>query len=153
MTESSRPSIPRDELLKLYQIALDEYRFQVNLNWSRTQYYLTLNVGIIAIATGILQIAKGHVGDLTAGLYFAGLVCCTLSLAASSVQKRYYEAIRDHKTKLERELGIQTYGIHTTPGMGSVVVSRLGRVTTLLNVVLVVLGLMNVAGFVTVLTR
>ena len=69
MVTPDPPLPPRAELLDLYKVALDEYRFQVNLNWSRTQYYLTLNVGIISIATGILQISKGRVGDLTAGLY------------------------------------------------------------------------------------
>jgi hypothetical protein len=144
--------LSRDELMKLYQIALDEYRFQVNLNWSRTQYYLTLNVGIIAIATGIIQIAKGKVGYLTAGLYFAGFICCVLSLAASTVQKRYYESIRDHKANLEAALKMDTYSIRTTPGMGGVL-SRLGRVTTLLNVVLVVLGMMNIVGLITVIIK
>jgi hypothetical protein len=152
MTTPDSPSPSRSELMELYKISLDEYRFQVNLNWSRTQYYLTLNVGIIAIATGILQIAKGHVGDLTAGLYFAGFVCCGLSLAASRVQKGYYESIRDHKVDLERALQMGAYSIRTTPGMGGLL-SRLGRVTTLLNVVLAILGLMNVAGILTVLLR
>jgi hypothetical protein len=152
MTTPPDPELTRDELMTLYQISLDEYRFQVNLNWSRTQYYLTLNVGIIAIATGILQIAKGRVGDLTAGLYFAGFVCCALSLAASRVQKRYYESIRDHKAKLETALQMGAYSIRTTPGMGGFL-SHLGRVTTLLNVVLVILGLMNIAGILTVLLK
>jgi hypothetical protein len=155
LTDSStdRPPPSREELLQFYQIAVDEYRFQVNLNWNRTQYYLTLNVGIISIATGILQIAKGHVGDLTAGLYFAGLVCCCLSLAASSTQRRYYRSIRDHKANLETQLGLESLSIRTTSGMGGKTVAKLGKVTTLLNVVLVVLALMNIAGIVTVFFR
>jgi len=146
------PEPSREELLQLYQIAVDEYRFQVNLNWSRTQYYLTLNVGIIGISTGILQIAKGDVGYLTAGLYFAGLVCCGLSLAASYTQHGYYRSIRDHKANLEKALQLNTHGIRTTAGMGGRV-ARLGKVTTFLNVLMVVLAMMNVAGLITVVFR
>lgn len=146
------PPLPRDELFDLYQISLDEYRFQVNLNWSRTQYYLTLNIAIVGIATGILQIAKGRIGYLTAGLYFAGFVCTVLSLAASRVQKRYYDSIRDHKGRLETELKLETYSIRTTPGMGGFI-SRLGRVTRLLNVMLVLIMGMDVAGFVAVIVK
>jgi hypothetical protein len=139
----------RDELFDLYRISLDEYRFQVNLNWSRTQYLLALNVGILGAATGILQIAKGGIEYLTAGLYLAGIVCCLLALAGSRVQKKYYQSIRDHKARLERELDLKEYSIRTTPGMGGTV-TKLGRVTPLLNVMLIILGALDVAGVIAV---
>jgi hypothetical protein len=129
----------REELYQLYEYALEEYRFQVNLNWSRTQYYLTLNVGIIGIATGIVQFAKGRVGNLTAGLYLAGAVCCALSIIASRTQQSYYRATRDHKAAIEKELALGDLAIRTTVGMGSLE-KRLGKVTTMLSVVLSVLA-------------
>lgn len=79
-------------------------------------------------------------------------MCCILALAASKVQKAYYDSIRDHKARLETALNMSTFRIRTTPGMGGVV-SRLGRVTTFLNVILIILALMNLAGFLTVLLR
>lgn len=37
----------RQELVDLYKVAVEEYRFQVDLNWKRTQYFLALNVAIL----------------------------------------------------------------------------------------------------------
>jgi hypothetical protein len=34
-------------LLELYKAAVEEYRFQVNLNWDRSKFYLVLNPGLI----------------------------------------------------------------------------------------------------------
>ena len=142
----------RDELYRLYEYALEEYRFQVNLNWSRTQYYLTLNVGIIGIATGIVQFAKGRVGNLTGGIYLAGAVCCALSIFASRTQQSYYRAARDHKASIEEQLVLGDLAIRTTTGMGSLE-KRLGKVTTMLSVVLSVLMLVNLAGVALVLAN
>jgi hypothetical protein len=148
-----QPAVPsREELYNLYEYALEEYRFQVNLNWNRTQYYLTLNVGIIGIATGIVQFAKGRVGNLTAGIYLAGAVCCALSILASRTQQSYYRAARDHKTALEDKLALGDLAIRTTVGMGSLE-RRLGKVTTMLSVVLCVLLLVNLAGVALVLAN
>jgi hypothetical protein len=148
-----QPAVPsRQELYNLYEYALEEYRFQVNLNWNRTQYYLTLNVGIIGIATGIVQFAKGRVGNLTAGIYLAGAVCCALSILASTTQQSYYRAARDHKAALEDQLALGDLAIRTTIGMGSLE-KRLGKVTTMLSVVLSVLLLVNLAGVALVLAN
>ncbi len=48
--------LSNEDLLTLYKIALDEYRFQVRLNWDRTTYHLTLSSGLIAIAAGLLKL-------------------------------------------------------------------------------------------------
>lgn len=50
------PPLSSDLLMDLYRIAVEEYRFEVKLNWDRTVYYLTLNSGIISIATGLLKV-------------------------------------------------------------------------------------------------
>ena len=145
-------SLTRADLLELYTIAIDEYRFQVNLNWSRTQYYLALNVGILGVATGILELADAGVGILVAGLYSAGAVCCGLSLAAGRVQQGYYRTARDHKAVIEEELELTKLRLSTTPGMGSTM-RRLGKVTTFNNVLLGILGVLDVAGAVIVTAR
>jgi hypothetical protein len=46
----------REDLLNLYGKALDEYRFQVRLNWDRTQYFLALDLGILAAAAGLVRL-------------------------------------------------------------------------------------------------
>jgi len=37
----------RQELLDLHKIAVEEIRFEVTLNWQRTQYYFTVNTAFI----------------------------------------------------------------------------------------------------------
>lgn len=51
-------SLSSDLLLSLYKIAVEEYRFEVTLNWDRTAYYLTLNSGLVAVAAGLLKNRK-----------------------------------------------------------------------------------------------
>ena len=133
------------DLLELYKIAIDEYRFQVTLNWNRTQYYLGLNVGIIGIATGILELSEGDAGFLTAGLYLAGVVCALLSLAAVRVQHGYYRTARDHKARIEERLRLGDLRLGTTPGMGSAI-TRLGKVTTFNGTLLGILAVMDRVG-------
>ena len=53
------PELSNKDSLELYKIAVEEYRFQVKLNWDRTAYHLTLSSGLIAIAVGLLKV--GHV--------------------------------------------------------------------------------------------
>lgn len=142
-TLESGPS--RAELFELYKIALEEYRFQVTLNWNRTQYYLVLNVGILGVATGILQLGQRNVAFLAAGLYFAGLVCCLLSLSACHVQHGYYRRARDHKADIESLLHLADLRLQTTPGMGSTI-RRLGKVKTFNNSVLSIIAALDTAG-------
>lgn len=143
-TQPPEPTDP-DVLLQLYKIAIEEYRFQVTLNWNRTQYYFVLNVGVIALATGILNLSD-HARDwMVAAIYCVGLLCCGLSFLASRVQTGYYQTARDHKRVLEQRLGLGTLALSTTPGMGSAL-RRLGKVTTFNAVLLGALAVVNVIG-------
>lgn len=138
--------------MDLYRVAIDEYRFQVNLNWNRTQYYLALNIGILGIATGIAKLAGGGSRLLPGALYFVGTLCCLLSLASTHVQQGYYREARDHKARLEAELRLGTLSLSTTPGMGSSV-RRLGKVTTFNEVLLSVLAVIDLMGIFTIIPR
>lgn len=140
---------PRDEhalLLDLYKISLDEYRFQVNLNWSRTQYYIILNLGILGLATGLLRLENQTLaGAVGTGLYFAGVVCCILALAAGHVQRTYYRQTKKHKAFLEGLLELDDLAVQTTPGMGNKT-KRLAKVATFHNVILFILLVLDVVG-------
>lgn len=57
MSESDE--LPREELWRQYAHALDEYRFQVQLNWDRTKYLLTLDIGVIPAGTALLGLPRG----------------------------------------------------------------------------------------------
>jgi hypothetical protein len=97
----------RNELLALYHVAIDEYRFQVKLNWDRTVYYLTLNSGFVAIATSLLKSSNGTAARFfVAALFFIGF--CTALLGILAIQKghEYYRRTVVKKTLIEDYLGL-----------------------------------------------
>ena len=51
-------AITRTELLELYRVVIDEYRFQVRLNWDRTQYFFVLNTAVTTAAGTLLATLK-----------------------------------------------------------------------------------------------
>jgi len=98
--------IPRDELFNLYKLALDEYRFEVRLNWDRTQYFLILNVAVLTAGLGLFKLT----GDQPIGIYLAGVfvVGCALSIVGASAIRRghgYYRRTVLKKTLIEKLLG------------------------------------------------
>ena len=96
-----------DLLIELYKIAIDEYRFEVKLNWDRTVFYLTLNSGLIAIATGLLKIeGSPFLNLIVAGVFFIGL--CVSGIGIRSVRRGhdYYRRTVVKKTLLEDRLGL-----------------------------------------------
>lgn len=132
----------RAELLELYGRALEDYRFQVQLNWGRSQYFLVLNVTIVGISTGILQLANGPYAPLVAVLYFVGFLFCVFSVVALAAQQRYYESAREQKTRFEEDLGLGRHKI--TPAQ-----RRRGKIARLftfkgfVNLMFFVLGAAN----------
>jgi hypothetical protein len=70
----------RDELLDLYKVAVEEYRFQVQLNWDRAKYLLGFNTAIIGVGTGLFKIGShASATPLLIGIFVVGLVAATLS--------------------------------------------------------------------------
>jgi hypothetical protein len=121
--------LPSVDLMALYKIAIDEYRFEVKLNWDRTVYYLTLNSGILAIATGLLKAGSEPIIDLlVAGVFVIGV--CTTIVGAWSIRQghQYYRRTILKKTIIEDYLGLTkgldeypnrpTLSIGTTMGQG-----------------------------------
>lgn len=109
------PLPPRDDLFALYKIAIDEYRFEVRLNWDRTVYYLTLNSGLIAIATGLLKInAAPLVNILVAVVFLIGLCTAIIGIAAIHKGHEYYRRTIIKKTLIEDTLGL-TKGLDDYP--------------------------------------
>ena len=135
----------RDELLDLYKIAVDEYRFQVTLNWQRTQYYLALNAALLAAGTGLLEAVRGRLNILIALVFFSGLASCILSILSGEVQHAYYRAARDAKARLETRLQLGDLALKTTTGMGSPL-HRLGTVVGYNRFLLGVLGAADIGG-------
>jgi hypothetical protein len=85
-----------------YKIAVDEYRFQAQFNWSRTQYLLGLNVVVLVAGTGVAS--RPGVG---AALVFAfGALAAALSASVVHTQHGYYRATRAHLQRVEDSLGV-----------------------------------------------
>jgi uncharacterized membrane protein YciS (DUF1049 family) len=143
---------PRDELLELYKLALEDYRFQVQLNWGRSQYFLVLNIGIIGIATGIVQSAEDAISPLVAVLYLAGFAFCVFSIAALQVQRKYYIAARDQKKRFENELQLGERSI-TPVQRPSKKIRRLTTFKSFVNIMLVGLAVLNLYSVYFVITQ
>ena len=100
--------ISRAELLDLYKISIDEYRFQVTLNWQRTQYYFTVNTAVIAVAASILKLsgAEGWLPPLIVGALFAlGVLTARLARRMIARGHTYYRRAVYKKTLIEHLLG------------------------------------------------
>jgi hypothetical protein len=148
----------RLDLEKQYDRVLQEYRFQVQLNWDRTKHYLTFNTVLFAAAVALSNQGGSRVS-------FAGISVLLLIAALNSffgqlavkLGHEYYRSIRATKTSLEKALGIDAHAINTTPGMkrehdaapegtpraGS---NRSARITTHVRWLLTVLGIASSVG-------
>jgi hypothetical protein len=71
--------VSRTELLELYRIVIDEYRFQVRLNWDRTQYYFVFNTAMVTAAATVLATLKTW-GAVVA--FFLFVLGCTSAVLA-----------------------------------------------------------------------
>jgi hypothetical protein len=120
----------RDELFKLYQIAIDEYRFEVKLNSDRSIHYVVFNSAVLTAATGLLKIGGSPHLNLFVALVF-GTGACTAWLGARSIRKghEYYHRAVYKKTLLEELLGLTavlkdyptaTLAIGTTAGQADI---------------------------------
>lgn len=99
----------------LYKAALDEYRFQIGHNWSRTQYLLGFNVAILAAGVAL----AGSTGTVLSVLVFGlGAVAAVMTWRVVWIQHAYYRRIRDRIATLEDDLDIAVAGrLNTTAKM------------------------------------
>ena len=105
--------------IELYKIVVEEYRFQVNLNWDRNKFYVLLNSGLIATSCGLLRIPGfGFAQFLTAPLFILGMLAAYLGYQTLIKGIEYRRRITIKKAQLEQEIGIPL--IDTTQGMREV---------------------------------
>lgn len=136
-----------ERLFKLLDVHLAEYRFQVDLNWRRTQHLLALNSAMLAAGVGLLRLSPDDGLPLAGVVFFAGLVLSALGRLVVETQHDYYRAAREGLERVESLMGLGELGIQTTPGMGSVFRRRMTVTGALLAVfgVLFVLDAVGVA--------
>ncbi|MGC2321308.1 MAG: hypothetical protein WA463_01635 [Terriglobales bacterium] len=118
------PEFSHEQLLELYKIAIEEYRFQVRLNWDRTAYQLTLNSGLIAIAVGLMKIGSAPLLNLfVGGIFLVGLAAAVVGIQNVLRGHRYYRNTIVKKTLLEDQLGltkpVEKYEAGLTMGVGT----------------------------------
>jgi hypothetical protein len=135
---------PPANLEEQYRRAIEEYRFQVDLNWRRSEYFFVLNIGVLVAAATLL--ASEDLPRALVGLVFGlGALLASLSLLANNTQHSYYKSARGLKEKLEDQLQLGEFALRTTPGMGSKL-ERLGRVGTFLKTMLVAIAFVDIVG-------
>ena len=96
ITDGEGGSIPAADI---YKTAVEQYRFQAQFNWSRTQFLLTFNAAVLVAAT-IVASTSGH-GALVFAL---GAVAALLTVAVLRTQHDYYRAARNHLRLIEDTL-------------------------------------------------
>lgn len=136
-------SLSRAELLDLYKVAVEEYRFQVKLNADRSRDYFVANSAIFAAAITLLGQAKL---PLLSGVVFViGFVVAALSILGTHTQHGYYRDTRNAVRQLERRLGITDLTLIRTKPTGSRY-RRFGSVTRFNFVILGLLGTLDIVG-------
>ena len=161
--------LDHDQLLELYKVAVDEYRFEVKLGWDRAMYYMVFNTAIISVGTGLLKLENPRANQwLVAAIFLVGV--CSSFIGRTAVRKghEYYRRTVVKKTLLEDMLGLtspvpeypsrHTLAVGTTTGQEEHLkilhdpeewVNRRirgGSITFWLSGILILLALINLAG-------
>jgi len=142
----------RDDLWRLYELHVNEYRHQVQLNTSRYQWYTTLDVALITVGTGLLRItAKNDGRTLTALVFATGTILACFTAIATARQVGYQHAARSQALKVAAALGVTDWAIATTPGWRNSPNRWWTKVRTVNYALLAVLGAINLGGLIYVL--
>ena len=81
----------------------------MRLNWDRTQYFLVLNLAVIAAATGLLKLGAAEPLKYTVALLFwGGMIMAALGVRVIRRGHNYYRATRYQKAALEGLLYLLT---------------------------------------------
>lgn len=133
---------------ELYRSAIDEYRFQVQFNWTRTQYLLIFNAAVLTAAVAL----SAREDWLAALLYGLGAIAAVLSSIVHVTQHGYYQAARNRVKRVEDLVGVPDVArLDTTGNLGARRVRV--KVTLVVNVLLLAMVVADVVGVVVVLVR
>lgn len=132
----------------IYKVAVDEYRFQAQYNWSRTQYLLALNVGILTAGAAVASQGGGG----AAPVFLLGVVAAVLSGVAVRTQHDYYRAARDRMRRVEEALRVpKNQQMDTTSTLGQR--PRFVSVNRVVYLLLAAIAAANVVGLGILLER
>lgn len=146
------------DVQKQYEFVLQEYRFQVQLNWDRAKHFLIFNTAILAAAVALYKNGATFVAKLgVAALLFLAAANSQVGRHAVAEGHEIYRRIRSLKTRLEKELNLEDFAIKSTagmkrehdeapegtPGAGK---ARRSSITYQVRVLLLVIGIFSAAG-------
>lgn len=136
--------------IELYKIAVDEYRFQAQFNWTRTQAMLVFNTALLAAGSAVASGTRsGHGAAL---IFVLGGVASSLSVLVVRTQHGYYRAARSHMRRLEEASGIaQDLRLDTTATLGGR--KQTVTVNQLVYLLLAVLAASHCVGVIVILSR
>jgi hypothetical protein len=111
--------LERADLIEVYKAILEEYRFQVQYNWERVRYCLTLSVTLSAAAYGLLGASPGGWLAGAALMGFVGAIAVALlGVRVTRKGHEYYRAIRATKRNAEQALGLPDLNLAIEPTRG-----------------------------------
>jgi hypothetical protein len=146
----------RAERLELYKIAVEEYRFQVQLNWDRAKYLLGFNTVIIGVGTGLVKVSGEAPRPLLIGIFVVGFFAALLSACATYLQHRYYRVTRDKMLTIGQQLQLREAEVATTPGARgerATLALKLGKVQNVLYTLLTIIAIVDILGIVYVASK
>jgi|GEM_PF-1711752 len=137
MTATHGPELSGDhvELFDLYKIALEEYRFEVQLNNERTFRFLVFNAAALSVGTGLLKTTGVPASNIFVVLLFlAGAMTSWLGVRAIKKGHEYYRRAIYKKTLIETRLGLNhpindlALGVNTEyPGATFAIATTVGQ--------------------------
>lgn len=128
------------EATEYYRLAVEEYRFQAEYNWKRTQQMLVFNTAILAAGSAVASRTPWAIL-----IFILGIVACGLTLAMNRTQHAYYRAARDRMRRIEQAINIpDDWRVDTTATLGGR--KRIASVSTLVTVLLVAIALADATG-------
>jgi hypothetical protein len=110
--------LQRPDLQKQYELVLQEYRFQVQLNWDRAKHFLIFNTAVLAAAVALYKSGATSVAKLgVAALLTLSAINSFVGRHTVDEGHKIYRDIRSTKTRLEKLLGLGNLAIQSTAGM------------------------------------
>ncbi len=100
----------RPELLELYKVAIEEYRFEVNLQWDRLKHYFIVNAGLTSVGVTLLKGTSDTGGSvwmdvIVAAVFVVGMSAAALGIISLFRSREYYRMTVFKKTLIEHLLG------------------------------------------------
>lgn len=90
---------------EIYRHAIEEYRFEVQISWERTKFYLGLNMALLAAVATLLRIESDSWWPLI-GISIVGLLVSGLGISTIRTGHEYYRRTVWKKTLIENALGL-----------------------------------------------